>query len=231
MKAYKIFLFILLTFSSCEKNKMENKMENKKYSILLDSIYKYYPKDIEPGSKKYFSSKEHMNLISVCEQQAGKEAFELLVENTQKVLKNLRVDNSSYVELTQPCFRMRVNTYTKDKYNFVDIVVNISLLVKQYSFYKASYHRKIVNQNFGDLQYLEDLQSHQKSAQITFDDFSPEEQEILNTISQHIKKRFPAYEETPKILVQAKIPELAHPATGIKGQGTIFDFIFTDHIW
>ncbi len=210
-----ILIILLLTSFSC---KIPSSMNTDDYTQLLAVIHNYYPKNLFPGDDEYMSSPEYNRLVEICNKNIDNKKKLLLLKELQDTFHNEnKIEDCSHLASTEPCFRFRIHSDTQEN-AYSDLVINISILTNKYIMYKILYKRV-------------DFPRKGIEHTISFTNFSEDEKISIGKIEKKIRKIFPDYETMSELLLNKKIPDISPLSGGLPGEATVFDCLFSDHIW
>lgn len=202
-------IFVILLFPFCHKTK-SIKME-KEYIQLKEIIYNYYPQNIFFGDPKYFDSIQFEKLQLICETPQKEPEYESFKNSLKVIFVDKYINDFSLLHDNHPSFSTRI-AYQKEGDVIKYLVINVSLIAKRYFIYASE-----VNTLTG----------------VTDPIFSSTDQQVKSMekiVEDKIKIYFPEYEPLPNTLAFMKVPLVS---TGKRelNNATIFDCLFSDHIW
>ncbi|MCX2432839.1 hypothetical protein [Pedobacter sp. GR22-10] len=165
---------------------------------LINSLYPYFPKDIDYYNEKYQDSEEYQFLAKVCDiADTDKQTYLQLLEELNGI--------ANTVDFTQlfardRCFRLLTNV----SYDF-SLLTSISIIAP-YFIFQTFYNTGGRRESF-DVSQVPDI--------------------LMEKISVIIHKIFPAYSLLPEELRDIAVKEISLPRTPL-GEVTIAKAIFTD---
>jgi len=198
---------------------------------ILDTIYKYYPKNIDRYNSEYDTSEEHISLISKLKSAAGDSRWKDFLNQIQTI-PNLDISDCSTFAFPIPCFM--ANIYTINGIEKHEIVFYISIITGYY----ALKHTRLYNDPYWDDNWDD------KSRKIAFEQFSTEYERnkdkykpSLNTYPENIARLIETviecqeksfdYKLLSQDLANKFVPDVATNGK-LLGTASVFDCIFTE---
>lgn len=205
---------------------IQNQEEN-----IYETIYKYYPVNIDRYSTEYDVSMEHKSLLERLE-IAGRDLrwrkFLKLVQRNN----NYDVLDRSIFAFPIPCFK--ANIYLQSEGQRYELVFYVSIISEYYAFridrlFNESELNFDLNTESGKRlaeAIKERYLSHKAKYKPTINEIPKELDELLVPLFQYQEETF-GYKLFPRALLNRIVPKV-ETNTKIAGTASIFDCIFTD---
>lgn len=193
---------------------MDNYLKEEK-ARLLRIIYQYYPKDIHTDHPDYHDTTEKLKFYTKYDNWECKKELEELLVSLDDFFGKDKYGEFRVYEFPRPhdaCKSIRITTEAISKTEYHEVVLNISIITKYYSFYRSH-----IIDGF--------------SPSIAFNDFSDKEFFIIEKTTEKMRDAFSEYKNFPIELMKEKVERITPISGGLLGETTIYESIFTDHIW
>lgn len=163
-------------------------------AYFIKTAYDYFPKGISDEDPIYLNTPEHRHLLKILKER------EPLDKKWRMLLRELKADfHCEFIGVSDRIPRGYRIAIVSEKSGRHYVVVNVSKLIPFYCFYTRS--------------RLEEVKASQ-SGFLTFSDFNPEDQEIINLLRKKIQAYFDGYTEFPSHLVRTEIKDVEYEDKG-----------------
>jgi len=198
---------------------------------ILDTIYKYYPKNVDRYNPEYDTSGEHIALMYKLKTAAGDLRWNDFLSQLQTI-QNLDIFDCSTFAFPIPCFK--VNIYINNEIGKHEIVFFISIIADYYALtYTRLYNDPYWDDNWDENskqiafeQFSAGYARHKEEYKPSLNSYPESVAKLIETVITFQEKSF-NYKLLPQNLANKFVPDVATNGK-LLGAASIFDCIFTE---